>query len=48
MNYDKIIGWAVFIVCCFYGVYIVSLVIWLNWRKDQQRKKMKRMGAAHD
>lgn len=43
---DKFISWALFLVCCFYGIYIVSLVIWINWRRDQLRKEMKRIGAA--
>lgn len=43
---DKIISWIMFGVSCFGSLYVVSLIIWINWRRDEQRKKMKRMGAA--
>ena len=45
---DKFIGWAVFILTCFFGVYAVLLIFWLNWRKDQLKKKMKGMGCGDD
>lgn len=43
---DKIISWVMLGVSCLGGVYVVLLVIWINWRRDEQRKRMKRIGAA--
>lgn len=45
---DKFIGWAVFVLACFFGVYVVLVVIWINERRDQLRKEMKRKGCGDD
>lgn len=45
---EKIISWVLFIYLVLCGVYLVAVVIWINARRDQLRKEMKRMGCGND
>ena len=45
---EKIIIWVFFIYLVLCGVYLVAVVIWINERRDQLRKEMKRKGCGDD